>query len=183
MRAHRHRQAELEAVEVSSNKSGETETHLADAGGCSGDEHDLAAEVLPSGEGADEDPGDEAEHEGDGEVDQQHQRQADVHEAAQERVHHRLLAHLLPFPAGQPLLGNQIEVEGLQRGKKRWWCRGGGRRRCGSLAPRIYGRLLGWELMGGWGLLQLHLYGNKYPKINTTFFSSSDFFLLLLNPD
>jgi hypothetical protein len=63
---------------------------LADAGGRAGDEHDLAAEVLPPGEG----PGDEAADEGEGEVDEQHQRQAHVHEAAQERVHYRLLGHL-----------------------------------------------------------------------------------------
>jgi len=71
-------------------------TDLADAGGRAGDEDDLAPEVLALGEGADEEAFQEAADEGDGEVDEEHQRQAHVHEAAEQRVHHALLAHLLP---------------------------------------------------------------------------------------
>ena len=49
-------------------------TYLADAGGGAGDEHDLAAEVLTGDEGPDEQPAQGAAGEGDGEVDEQHQR-------------------------------------------------------------------------------------------------------------
>ena len=57
-------------------------TDLADAGGGAGDEHDLALEVLAPGERADEDAGQEAAEGGRREVDEEHQREASVHEAA-----------------------------------------------------------------------------------------------------
>lgn len=142
-------------------------TDLADAGGGAGDEHDLAAEVLAGGEWPDQQPVDEAAEEGDGEVDDEHQRQPHVHEAAQEPVGQGLPRHAgrprlaLPLLVAPPVILRQAKtfagsISGTGRDEEL----------CGPVCACIYACMApagcvcacglwrrGIELMGGWGSL------------------------------